>query len=875
MPDQRQADILLKRLKQNDKGKLTLFLGAAPGVGKTFAMLSAAKVKSAQGVNLLVGLVETHGREDTEQMLSGLPILPPLSIQYHSASIDEFDLDAALVRKPSLILVDELAHTNAPGSRNRFRYQDIEELLAKGIDVYSTVNIQHMASLNDLVLKVTGVRVQETVPDRVFDLASEIQFIDLPPDGLIERLQDGKVYVPDYARDALDRFFTRENLTALREMAVREVLVRVDSNLSEELMAKAKLPGYSIQDKLLVMISSNRNHDYLIRQGRQIADRRQITWYVLWVDTGRTLSTLQRARLKASLDLATELGAQAITLRGQSSFAGVVPFLQENRVSTVLVGNPAVKWRFWRKPLYQRLIEAGMSLEVSVYTLSEHAPALIKPVTTSGFVGRKLGYAVGAGAVVLATALAILASHYLSSGNLVLLYVAAVVVTGLRYGSRPALSAALLSFLSFNFFLTKPFYTFAVTYQDDVATLIFLSFIGIISGPAASRVRRQLILLNESSRFSESLRIFAESLTRFTQKREVYQQLESICQLQLKLSCSVVDKELLEPLSVKEQSAVAWVFANNVPAGRFYNTLSSLEKTFFPISNQQQVFAVAVVCFPSTATQISVFQQQLITALLQQAATTMHRLELSTALESSRLKAEVEQLRTALLSSVSHDLKSPLAAMIGAAETLKHRQQQLSAEDKAELIDALCSESNRLENYIQNLLDMTRLGYGTLKIERDWVQVSDIIGSAVQRLKRYQPDARVQVQLQQSDLLIYVHAALIEQALFNVLENAVRFNPQDAPVTIVQSVLAQDLLLQVLDQGPGVPEQDREHIFDMFFVVASGDSKKSNTGMGLAICKGMIGAHGGTVRVRENLSGKGACFELSLPLNELNQPELH
>ena len=375
------ADALLQRIKDKESGRLTVFLGAAPGVGKTYAMLSAARERQQEGVNVLVGLVETHGRSATESMLDNMDVLPRTAIDYHNTTLTEFDLDAALARHPQLILVDELAHTNVPGSRHKRRYQDIAELLSAGIDVYTTVNIQHLASLNDLVLQITNVRVRETVPDQFVDDAYEIIFIDLPPATLIERLQQGKIYLPEYARSALDSFFSPANLTALRELAMREVMERVDAKLTTELQADANGRAFAIQEKLLVLVSQNTDHEYLIRIARHIADRRKTPWTVVWVDTGRVASRQSSLRLQSAFSLARDLGAETETLRGPSTYQTIVPFIREHRINTVLVGaGKRGRLRFWRKRLYQQLVESGSFAHrtPTPVNLHRHCPAALR-----------------------------------------------------------------------------------------------------------------------------------------------------------------------------------------------------------------------------------------------------------------------------------------------------------------------------------------------------------------------------------------------------------------------------------------------------------------------------------------------------------------
>jgi two-component system sensor histidine kinase KdpD len=876
-----QADALLKTVQQQGGGQLKIFLGAAPGVGKTCAMLNAAKELQQQGTAVCVGLVETHGRAETEALLQGCALLPRKTIHYQNQQLTEFDVDAALALRPNIILVDELAHTNAPGSRHKRRYQDIAELLKAGIHVYTTLNVQHIESLNDVVLQITGVRVQETVPDSFIDQAHEIVFIDLPPQNLIERLQQGKVYVEEYARSALEGFFSPANLTALRELAMKIVIEHVDDSLKTRLDSRGEQQHLVINDKLLVLISNRSTHDYLIRIGRRLAEKRGMSWLVVWVDTGQVQLQQDKARLQSAMTLAQELGARTEILRGPSTWQTIIPFIREERINTVLVGSGTRKWR-WRKPLYQRLINSGLGLEVSVYRdPDQHSRVnhFIQPAET--FLSDLRGYLLSTLGVALASMIAVLSKNLLDPNNLVLIYVVAVIISGLRFGAAPAVFSAIFSFFSFNFFLTEPLHTLTVNNQEDISRLVFLVIIGLVCGPAASRIRRQFLLLAESNRYSESLQRLAEQFAVADDQNVLWQALTKELNSALLAETHIVQfnsdnsydifPARGERFSEVDMAAIEWTRKQAAPSGRFSDTLSKSSWSCFPIAKNNKTIAVMLVRLHAEKYGFTTYDMDIINAMTQQAANAWQRIHLTKDLESARVKAEIEQLRSALLSSVSHDLRSPLSAMIGAADSLRLLDQQLSSEDRSELIDTILQESRRLDRYIQNLLDMTRLGHGTLKIERDWVSASDIIGSALVRLKRYSPDALVDFQVNGAPPLLYVHAALIEQALFNILENAAKFTPPGEKIIVILEQQQNTCTITIDDKGPGIPEALREKIFDMFYVVSDGDHKKNNTGMGLAICKGMIAAHGGSVTAQEGAQKTGTRFLVEIPL-PLNQP---
>ncbi|WP_337841815.1 sensor histidine kinase KdpD [Rheinheimera sp.] len=875
-PRRQQADALLKNLQQTQGGQLKIFLGAAPGVGKTCAMLNAARERQQQGCKVVVGLVETHGRADTEQLLQGFELLPRRELNYQGQSLTEFDLDAALAQKPELLLVDELAHTNVPGSRHKRRYQDIAELLAAGIDVYTTLNVQHIASLNDLLLQITGIRVRETVPDAFIDSAQQLVFVDLAPNHLLERLAQGKVYLASVAAQAQQQFFQLESLTALRELAMKRVMNHVDSQLKTEQQAKARHNDYLLQDKLLVLISNRRDHEYLIRAGRRVAEKRQIPWLVVWVDTGALQTPQAQQRLQSAFELARELGAQTDILRGPSTYQMVLPYISDQRINTVLVGaGQKRRWLPWRQPLYQQLIRSGLPLEVSVFRATERDKSAVTPPAAPLF-GQKAGYMFGVLTTALASVVSVGLQTVLPSGNLVLIYVLAVVSCGLKYGARPALFTALLGFVSFNFFLTEPYFTLNVNKGDDVATLVFMLLIGLVCGPAASRIRQQLLLLNAANRRSELQRDFARQLTLVHQQQDLWRCLAS--QLKQALGCPVhllywpdesaaIEPVPEQPLLALDWAVVDWCRRHQQTAGRFSQTLNASRWTALPLQSDQQTVAVMLVDFPASVAVLRPDEHDLMQSFCQQAVQVWQRLQISSELESSRVKAEMEQLRSALLSSVSHDLRSPLAAMMGSAESLQMLDGQLSPDDRHELLQTILLESQRLDRYIQNLLDMTRLGHGGLKLQRDWVALDDIIASARQRLKRFFPQQELWYQTETDLPLLYVHAALLEQALFNILENAAKYSPPDQAIKIWARANSEQLCIEIEDSGPGIPAALREKVFDMFYVVADGDSKRHNTGMGLAICRGMVGAHGGSVVATAARSGSGSRFVIELPLS--------
>jgi two-component system sensor histidine kinase KdpD len=736
-------------------------------------------------------------------------------------------------------------------------------------------------------------------------------FVDLEPAHLLARLAEGKVYLGETAVQARAQFFQLETLTALRELAIKRVMHHVDSQLKTEQQARSRSHSYLIADKLLVLISNRRDHEYLIRAGRRVAEKRQMPWLVVWVDTGALQYQSQQLRLQAAFALARELGAETAVLHGPNTMQTIQPYILEQRVNTVLVGAGCKRrWQPWRQPLYQQLIKSGLPLEVTVVPPPQNEVALPEPAgpAVQGL-GLISGYGFGVIAVALCSVLAVLLQQVLPNSNLVLVYVMAVVTCGLRYGARPALFTSILAFLSFNYFLTEPYFSLNVNKPHDMATLLFLAVIGAVCGPAASRIRQQFLLLRAANRYSEFQREFAAELTLVHQPPQLWQvlrqqvlkalagmQTSNSWAGQVLLACPQQQQwqwqgEPVRALLPLDLAVLEWSARHQQSAGRFSQTLSASSWSATPLIVAGDTVAVLLVQYPPQLVAPSPADLQLLQSLLQQAGSVWQRLQLTTELESSRVKAEMEQLRSALLSSVSHDLRSPLSAMMGSAESLIMLQQQLTAADRNELLQTILSESQRLDRYIQNLLDMTRLGHGGLKLERDWVELTDILASARVRLKKYFPAQELQILLQDQIPALYVHAALLEQAIFNILENAARYSPPHCAVQIRVSLSpgqvsattgpqASRCRIEIEDQGPGIPPDQREKVFDMFYVVADGDSKRHNTGMGLAICRGMIGAHGGTVRAEAARQGQGSCFVIELPLAQtaanrsaLSQPE--
>jgi len=781
--------------------------------------------------------------------------------------------------RPSLALVDELAHSNAPGSRHAKRWQDVLELLEAGIDVYTTVNVQHLESLNDQVRGITGVQVRETVPDWVLHQADDILLIDLPPRELLERLREGKVYVPEQARAAIDAFFTQTNLTALRELAMQTAAARVDADLHR----RHRLQGQTapaVRGRLLVGIDGDAYAEGLVRHAARVAERRHLPWSVVHVDTGASRGEVQLGYLQSAQQLAERLGGEVVELRDERVARTLIEHAVERRATLVLVGSGGARqvWKFsMRRSIAEQLIKGGRGLEISVLG-QEPALAAVPVRTTATLDWRQ--YLLAALATLTATGVALMLSRYLALPNISLVFLAAVLVVAVRSSLGPALACAGLSFVLYDFLFIPPTFTFIVARQEDVLTLMFFLLMAVLAGNLASRQRRQLQALRQTQAQTTALLDLSRQLSAATDVQAVgaaaVRQLQLVANLEAVIATRGKQGKWMfigsEPLLAEpERGAAEWAFKHGQPAGKGTDTLPSGQWWWLPLSGDGQPLGLLGIR-QLGVDPAGLQKRRLIAALAQPLAQALGRATLAQELEAARLHGQTEELRSALLASVSHDLRTPLTAMRGSIDSLASLGHSMSEADRQELLEATRDEAERLDRYIQNLLDMTRLGHGGLKLIRDWTTPADIIASALQRLHRVLADLRLEVLVPDDLPLLYVHPALVEQALVNVLENAARFSPPQGRLQIAVSTGAGTLRFIVSDEGPGVPEAERERIFDMFYTAARGDRGGPGTGLGLAICQGMIGAHGGRVLVADGLGGRGASVTLELPLQP--QPEM-
>lgn len=840
-------------------GRLKVFLGA-PGAGQTLAMLQDAQAQLRSGIALRAGLVVPRDAESAA-LLASLPQQPP---QRDGAQRATLDLDGLLAAPPALILIDDLAQGNPPGSRHARRWQDVQELLAAGIDVYATLDVQHVESLSSQVRELTGLQVHETLPDWLLLEAEELVLVDRPPRELLERLQHGEARLPD-------SLASLERLTALRELALQFAASRVDADLQRCYRQRGQ-EAPAVLGRLLVAVDGNALAEHLVRHACRLAQRRQLPWSLVHVDTGAVLDESPRRQLQAAQQLAENLGGEVVNLRGGDVAGTLVQHAVERRANVLLVG-PSRPWLLrpgFSRGVVGRLLRLGRNLEISILnTGGEPSPSAPLPRA-----GRLADYLLAALATLLATAAAWSVSHVLALPNISLVFLLGVLLVGVRSSLGPALLCAALSFIAYDILFISPTFSLTIHRQEDILTLLFFLVMAVLTGNLAARQRRQMDALRDAQAETATLLELSRKLGAATERQAVLdaalQQLAGWSDLEFCLlgrsgsGALQAEAGSAARLDEQERDAAEWAWRHDQPSGLGTHTLAGGRWWWLPLSSHAGPLALLGVRAKAGGA-VPAARRRLLAALGQPLAQALARVQLARELEAARLQTETEQLRSALLASVSHDLRTPLTVMHGAIDSLLTLGEQIGAADRRELLEGTRNEAERLDRYIQNLLDMTRLGHGDLKLERDWVAPADIVASALQRLHPVLAPLRLETVLADELPLLHVHAALIEQALVNVLENAARFSPQGGRLRLTVEADAHELRLAVSDEGPGIPPDERDRIFDMFYTAARGDRGGKGTGLGLAICQGILGAHGGAVTVGDGLDGRGATLCLHLP----------
>jgi two-component system sensor histidine kinase KdpD len=877
-------DIVLKRLKKDEareaRGKLKIFFGATAGVGKTYAMLEAAQEQRRDGVDVVIGWVDTHGRAETAALLNGLSALPPREVQYGNATLRDFDLDAALARHPQLILMDELAHTNAPGSRHPKRWQDVMELLQAGIHVYTTVNVQHIEGLNDTVAQITGVRVGETVPDSVFEQADDVELIDLPPDDLLQRLKDGKVYMPEQARHAAKHFFRKGNLIALREMALRRTAERVDQQMEVYRRDHAVIAAWPAAETIMVCVNLKSRGPMLIRAAKRMATGLHAKWIAVYVQTSKHLRLPEAERSAGieTLRLAERMGAETVTLTGDDVSRQLLSYARSRNASKIIVGKPLrSRWKEWIfGSVVDDLVRGSGDMDIYVIT-GEGGPGrpLVRPLFRRTSARRHYGYAC---AMVLAcTGMSWLMSPYFGQANLIMVYLFGVALVSTRWGRGPSALASLLSVAAFDFFFIPPRFSFAVSDIQYLLTFAVMLVVALLISRLAAHKSQQAEAAG--SREQRTAALYAMSRELATQRgidklasiacRHIHEVFDS------QVAVFLPDRDghvhlhrgaaLQFDLNPKEAGISQWVFDHKEPAGRGTNTLPGSESLYLPLVGSRGPVGVLGVQSSKPDMFTDPEQLHLLETFANQMALALERARLAEETQEAQVQAEAERMRNAVLSSVSHDLRTPLATIIGATSGLLKEDGPSDQKTRRELISSVRDEAGRLDRLLRNLLDMTRLEAGSMQLRKDWHALDEVVGTALARVEPRLGSHRITINLPPSLPLIRIDGVLIEQVLVNLLENAAKYAPPQTAIELTASVRNDAILVEVADRGPGIPSGEETRIFDKFYRIDP--QREGGVGLGLTICRGIIEAHGGRIWA-DARPGGGSIFRFTLMLEE-------
>ena len=875
------------RREEGRTGKLRIFVGAAPGVGKTYEMLQTARARKKDGYDVVVGIVETHGRKETKALLRGLEIVPRRQVEYKGRSLDEMDLDAIIARRPQIVLVDELAHTNAPGSRHPKRYLDVEELLDHGIDVYTTVNIQHIESLNDVVAQITRVRVRETVPDSVFDRADAVELVDLTPGDLIERLKEGKVYIPEQAERALEHFFSPANLTALRELALRRTAERVDEQLLTEMQSRAISGPWAACERLLVCVSEDPRSAGLVRYTKRVADRLHAQWTALSVETRRSLrlSEEERDRIADTLRLAERLGGESITVPSGARRVAedILAFARANNATQIIVGkSERSRWfEILHGSIVHDLLRRSGNISVQVIAGDELGSELIPKKSVRAAQEQPslnpIPYIAALLSVGAALGVAWLIRPWIGVESVDLVFLTAIIGVAVRFGLLPSLVASVAASLCYNFFFLPPIYTFTIADPTNVAAFVTFTVVAVIVSNIAARMRSQAGIAATRASTTEALYAFSRKLAGTGTLDDVLWasafQIASMLKVRVVLLLPedgwIAVKAGYPPEDTLDQSDLAaanWAWHNDRAAGRGADTLPGAQRLFLPMRTARSTVGVVGIDSDKPGPLLTPDQRRLFDALIDQAALAIERVHLAEDVDRAKRTAETERLRAALLTSLSHDLRTPLSAILGAASALRELADRLSAEERADLLSTIVDELERLNRFIANLLDMTKLEAGAVAPKSAMHDPADIVSTALKRASKILAQHTIETELQPGLPMVQVDPVLLEQVLFNLLDNAAKYAPAGTPIRVEGWKDPEAVYLQVVDEGPGIPPGDLERIFDKFYRVQKGDHVRAGTGLGLAISRGFVEAMDGTIGAANRAGRTGAVFTIRLPV---------
>ena len=868
--DRPDPDALLAQVKAEEaranRGRLKIYFGASPGVGKTYTMLEAARREQAEGTEVVVGVAETHGRAETAALLAGLSVLPRRSVEHRGVKLEELDLEGALARKPKLILVDELAHTNAPGSRHVKRWQDVLELLEAGIDVWTTLNVQHIESLGDVIEQITGVKVRETVPDAVFERADELELVDLPPEELLERLAEGKVYVPEQVARATQNFFQRGNLLALRELALRRTAERVDVDVLAYRREHGIDKTWPTRERIVVGVGPSPGSERLIRATKRMAEGLRAPWSAVTVELigAPPHGAKDRDRLEAHLRLTELLGGEVVRLRGAKVAEALLEYAREHNVTRIVAGKPThSRWRDrLRGSLLDELIRGSGPIEVHVIAPMEVGTPP-PPVTPAAEHRGMWPYVWSSAAIVAVTTICMLASSYVTIADITMLYLIAIMLASLA-GRGPSIVAASLAVASFDFFFVPPRFTFAVSDVRYLLTFAVMFGSGIVISTLTVRLRRQERDAIQRERRTAALLAFTREVASATDETEVAVVAARHLEDGLDAAAAILvpdgDGDLvaaagLMPLAGQEETVARWAFEHRKIAGHGTDTLPGTRILAIPLVDGDTAMGVIALQRRKGAVTFEADQIHLLDALARQSTLALARVRLGEQAKEAALRARTEELRSSLLSAVSHDLRTPLAVITGAATSLRDDGERLTPEARAELLSTIVDDARRLERVLANLLQLTRVETGLVPA-RDWVPADELVGAALTRLEDAIGDREVKVEVE-PELLLWIDPVLFEHVLINLIENALKH--ATPPFSIGVHRKQDRIIIEVGDRGPGLPAP-ASRLFEKFVRASSAPG----VGLGLAVVRAVVTAHGGEVSASDRPGG-GAMFRVELP----------
>jgi two-component system sensor histidine kinase KdpD len=884
-------DALLAEAAKAGRGRLKVFLGMAPGVGKTYEMLSAARRRKEAGGDVLVGVVETHGRKETEVLLDGLEVLARKPLEARGRTYLEFDIDAALTRRPGLLLVDEYAHSNVPGSRHPKRWQDVEELLAAGIDVWTTLNVQHLESLVDVVWKITGVRQRETVPDSALSRAADIELVDITPDELRQRLDEGKVYLPDTARMAAANFFKPENLTALRELALRRMAQTVDDQLLHAMRQRGVEGPWAAGERILVLVGPGPMAQSLVRAGRRLSDMMMdAPWTVAYVERPSKPSpdAAGAARISAAFKLAEQLGGTAVMLTGDDIVSTLLQYARRNNVTQIVVSRSRRTSR-WRALFGQALIPAlaEQAAGAALHILTEEsqpeaeAPASSRPAPKKGLAAWR-GHLMSLGFVALAGAAATVLDRLSQGADLAMIFLVSVLASALAFGLWPSVAAAAAAALAYNFFFLEPRLSFVIGHATDLLTFVVFFAVALTTGWMAGRIRDQGVAMSRRASAITALLAASRTLSASAKREETAQALaeqlaaatggEAVVLLPSGGDvAAVAGAPALNPLGAADQAAARWAWQHGEPAGADTGTLPNAHLTFRPLQGLKARSGVAGF---DARTLEGEAGERFVSALLDQGAVALERAEFAADAADAEALRRSDKLRSALLNSVSHDLRTPLSTVLGSATTLLEYGKSLDRRVQVDLLSSIREEAERLNRYVGNLLDMTRLEGGGLELRSDWLDVRDVLGAAADRVARRVGGRKVTRDFPPQLTLIKADPALLEQALVNILENAVAYSPDASTIELAAYEDRNNVVISIEDEGRGIPTAELERVFEKFRRMEESTDRGKGAGLGLAISKGFVEAMGGRIAAASPIhEGRGTRVLISLP-KAVRPPEM-